>query len=201
MTDPKVYPCPPGTIPEVKIIETPVYEDTRGTFAEVFKKSIFAKLDINFEIRQENQSLSVRPQTLRGLHFQTPPYSQNKLVRVSRGAIHDVAVDIRIGSPTYGVSVAATLSEQNRKQIYIPRGFAHGFLTLEPDTIVVYAVDSEYSREHDKGVCWNDPDIAVGWPLGEHEVVLSEKDAEQPRLALLPRYFIYEHSETKRAMG
>ncbi len=187
-----IIPCPPGTIPDVKVVETPTFGDARGYFSEVFKQSSFAEAGLDLRVRQVNQSFSAEPGTVRGLHFQAPPFAQAKLVRVPRGAILDVAVDIRVGSPTYGRWVATTLSAENLRQLFVPHGFAHGFSTLEANTLVVYAVDAEYAPEHDKGILWNDPDVSVQWPGGGTEAVLSEKDERQPRLAELPGYFHYE---------
>lgn len=187
-----VRPCPPGTIPDVKLLETRAYEDSRGYFSEVFKQSVFASAGLEFEIRQISQSFSVDPGTMRGLHFQTPPHSQAKLVRVLHGAIRDVAVDIRVGSPSYGQWVSATLTAENRRQLFVPHGFAHGFLTLKPDTVVVYAVDNEYAPDHEAGILWNDPELAIDWPGAGSNVVLSDKDRHQPPLTDLPRYFVHE---------
>jgi dTDP-4-dehydrorhamnose 3,5-epimerase len=131
---------------------------------------------------QDNESLSRRG-TLRGLHYQIPPAAQSKLVRVVRGRIYDVAVDIRRGSPTFGRYVALELSASNRLQLYIPAGFAHGFLVLEDDTLVSYKVDALYSPEHERGISYDDPQIAIPWPLPPSELLLSPKDRSQPRLA------------------
>jgi len=192
MSLPSIYPCPPGTIPDVKVVEARAFEDPRGYFSEVFKESDFAAAGLELPIRQINQSFSVHAGTMRGLHFQTPPHSQTKLIRVLRGAIFDAAVDIRVGSPTYGQWVSTTLSAANRRQLFVPHGFAHGFLTLEADTLVVYAVDREYAPEHDFGLLWNDPDISVRWPEVGSEVVLSEKDGRLPTLADLHPSFYYQ---------
>ncbi len=187
-----IEPCPPGTIPDVKVVEARAYEDSRGYFSEVFKQSVFSGEGIELTIRQMSQSYSIHPGTVRGLHFQTPPHSQAKLVRVLHGAVRDVAVDIRAGSPTYGRWVSATLSAENRRQFFVPHGFAHGFFTLKPHTLVVYAVDREYAPDHEAGILWNDPDIAIDWPGAGSGVILSEKDRHLPRLAELPRYFSHE---------
>ena len=187
-----IRPCPPGTIPEVKLVEARTYEDSRGYFSEVFKRSVFAGAGLEFEIRQISQSFSVDPGTMRGLHFQTPPHAQAKLVRVLSGAVRDVAVDIRVGSPTYGQWVATTLTAQNRRQLFVPHGFAHGFFTLKPDTVVVYAVDNEYAPDYEAGILWNDSDLAIDWPDTGSDPVLSDKDRHQPPLADLPPHFFYE---------
>lgn len=162
------------------------FGDDRGFFAETWNKERFEQAGVANEWCQDNQSLSAEPGTLRGLHYQTPPFAQAKLVRVLRGSVFDVAVDIRRGSPTFGRWVSLTLSADSFNQILVPRGFAHGFLTLEPDTMVLYKVDAPYSGESDRSIRWNDPDIGIDWPLGRDGVpnapVLSAKDAEAPRM-------------------
>ena len=122
---------------------------------------------------------------MRGLHFQTPPFAQDKLVRVARGSVFDIAVDLRQGSPTYGRHAGAVLSAQAWNQILVPIGFAHGFMTLEPDTEVIYKVSNYYAPDHDKGLLWNDPALGISWPIADEEAVLSDKDRKQPRLAEL----------------
>ena len=124
-------------------------------------------------------------ETVRGLHFQTPPFAQDKLVRVVRGSVFDIAVDLRQGSPTYGRHASAVLSAQAWNQILVPIGFAHGFMTLEPDTEVIYRVSNYYAPDHDKGLLWNDPALGINWPIADEEAVLSDKDRKQPRLAEL----------------
>jgi dTDP-4-dehydrorhamnose 3,5-epimerase len=165
------------------------FSDARGFFSEVYNQRTFDPLIGEARFVQENHSLS-RPQgTVRGLHFQSPPTAQGKLVRVARGAILDVAVDIRRQSPTYGQYVSAALSAENWAQLWIPVGFAHGFCTLEPDTEVIYQVTDYYSQADDKGIAWDDPDIGIDWPIGAANAVLSDKDRSHPRLACLPEYF------------
>jgi dTDP-4-dehydrorhamnose 3,5-epimerase len=164
-------------------------EDARGYFAEVFREDSFNSNDINVHFLQENHSLSRQKGTIRGLHFQIPPVAQAKLVRVVRGAIFDVAVDIRKTSPAYGRHVAIELSASNGLQFYIPEGFAHGFCTLEPDTEVLYKVSSPYSATHDKGLLWSDPDLKIDWPVAPEKAILSDKDKGHPRLADLAAYF------------
>lgn len=176
-------------IPEVKLIRMKRFGDHRGFFSETWNRAAFEQAGIGADFLQDNHSLSATPGTLRGLHFQIPPFAQAKLVRVSRGAVFDVAVDIRRGSPSYGRWVGAVLSAEEWNQMFIPRGFAHGFVTLEPDTEVQYKVDAPYAPEHDRGVLWNDPEIAVVWPLDGREPVLSAKDEKLPRLADIPAYF------------
>ena len=172
-------------IADVKLIQTPKFGDHRGFFSEVFNKQAFAAAGIAVDFVQDNHSLSAEKGTVRGLHFQAPPFAQDKLLRVVRGALFDVAVDLRRGSPTYGKYVSATLSAAAWNQILIPIGFAHGFMTLEPDTEVIYKVSSTYSAEHDKGVMWNDPGIGIEWPLPAGDVILSDKDRRQPLLSQL----------------
>jgi len=163
-------------IPEVLVVKARKFADPRGNFSETYVGTAFAEMGVSCNFVQDNQAYSARPGTIRGLHFQLPPQAQAKLVRVVRGAIFDVAVDLRRDSPTYGRWCAATLSADGGEQIFIPRGFAHGLCTLEPDTIVIYKVDGYYSAAHDSGIAWNDPDIAVDWPIGPADVVVSEKD-------------------------
>lgn len=156
--------------------------DHRGYFLRFYEKAIFEQHDMQTDWAQENQSLSVRKNTVRGLHFQKPPHTETKLVRVIRGAILDVFVDLRSGSPTYGQWESIELTEDNYKMIYIPKGFAHGFCTLAENTIVTYKVDSYYAPQAEGGLRWNDPTLAIEWPVREvdEEVYLSEKDQRQP---------------------
>ena len=158
------------------------FGDARGFFAETYNRAGFAEAGIGIEWIQDNQSLSAQVGTLRGLHFQTPPFAQDKLVRVLKGAIFDVAVDIRHGSPSFGRWVAAELSADAFNQLLVPAGFAHGFLTLEPETEVLYKVSAPYSAEHDRSIHWDDSQIAVDWPLAGREPVLSDKDRTAPWL-------------------
>jgi dTDP-4-dehydrorhamnose 3,5-epimerase len=144
---------------------------------------------LNFDFVQDNHSLSRDVGTVRGLHFQTAPFAQDKLVRVVSGAILDIAVDLRRSSPTFGRHVVVELSKENWRQLFIPIGFAHGFVTLEPDTEVIYKVTNFYSPQHDCGVAWDDPDIGVDWPVAAESVVLSDKDRKWPRLRDLQEVF------------
>ncbi len=169
-------------IPDVKILTPKRFGDSRGFFSEVYNRRVFAEAGITLDFLQDNQSLSRDAGTLRGLHYQAPPFAQDKLVRVIAGAIFDVAVDIRVGSPTYGRWVGVELSAENFRQLLIPVGFAHGFVTLEPDTIAIYKVTAPYSVAHDFGVAWDDPDIGIAWPLKTAKPALSAKDAVLPRL-------------------
>jgi len=173
-------------IPDVRLIRPVRHADDRGFFSETWSRARFAAAGLDLDWVQDNHSGSRRMHTLRGLHFQTPPFAQAKLVRVLRGAILDVAVDLRRGSPWYARHVSIELTAEDGTQILVPKGFAHGFLTLEPDTQVLYKVDAPYSAAHDAGVAWNDPDLAIDWPVGYDGVTLSDKDRRQPAFVDLP---------------
>src|SRR5271165_3930359 len=160
-----------------KLIRPRRFGDDRGWFSETYHSDKYRALGVSVAFVQDNHSLSRAPWVLRGLHFQTPPHAQDKLVRCLKGRIWDVAVDVRQGSPTFGRWVAAELSEENGCQLFVPVGFAHGFLTLTPDTEVAYKVSAPYSPDCDGGLIWNDPSLNVGWPLDGHSPVLSDKDA------------------------
>ncbi|MEW6252577.1 MAG: dTDP-4-dehydrorhamnose 3,5-epimerase [Planctomycetota bacterium] len=170
-------------IPAVKLLIPKRFADPRGFFSETYNARRLAEVGIDLHWVQDNHSLSTERGVVRGLHFQLPPFAQDKLVRVTRGRIFDVAVDLRRSSPTYGQHVAAELSAQEWNQILVPVGFAHGFCTLEPDTEVLYKVTNYYAPEHDAGLLWNDPDLAIPWPIAPEEALLSEKDQRQPRFA------------------
>jgi dTDP-4-dehydrorhamnose 3,5-epimerase len=176
-------------IPEVLLITPPRFADQRGFFSETWSQPRYQSLGIPGPFVQDNHSLSVRRGTVRGLHLQVAPSVQGKLVRCTRGAIWDVAVDVRHGSPTYGRHAAAVLSTENWAQLWIPGGFLHGFCTLEPDTEVIYKVTADYDRAAERGVIWNDPDVALPWPLEGNEALLSDKDAVLPRLRDCPAWF------------
>lgn len=178
-------------IPDVKLITVNVIRDSRGFFSETYKKSILERAEIRVEFVQDNHSLSVDKGVVRGLHFQSPPHAQDKLVRVLRGSIQDVAVDIRKGSPTYAKHVTVMLSADNWRQLWIPKGFAHGFCTLEPNTEVLYKVTDYYAPKHDCGLAWDDPDLGIDWTVAANEAILSAKDMNHPKLDELPEYFIY----------
>ncbi len=168
-------------------------QDDRGAFCETFRSSWFEGNALpKLDFCQDNQSYSKRKGTLRGLHFQTGPSVQAKLVRCVRGAIFDVAVDLRTGSPTFGQYVSAQLSADNNVQIFLPHGFAHAYLTLRPDTIVVYKTDHYYDRKREACVRWNDPKIAINWPINLDQIILSDKDKTAPLLCDLPDYFVYD---------
>lgn len=167
----------------VKILTPRRFADARGYFAEWYSRAALAAAGIDIDFCQDNISLSARKGTLRGLHFQLPPAEQAKLVGVIRGRIFDVALDLRRGSPTYRRHLAVELGAARGNQLLIPAGFAHGFCTLEPDTLIFYKVSSPFSAAHDSGIYWNDPSLGIDWPVKESEAVLSEKDAKLPRLA------------------
>ncbi|MGG4034641.1 dTDP-4-dehydrorhamnose 3,5-epimerase [Paenibacillus cisolokensis] len=173
----------------VKLIEPTVFGDHRGFFMESYNESAYHKAGIHYRFIQDNHSLSVEAGVLRGLHYQLHPKAQAKLVRVIAGSIFDVVVDIRQGSPTYGQWEGFQLSAQNKLQLLVPQGFAHGFCTLEPNCEVLYKVDEFYSPEHDRGIAWNDPDLAIDWPV-DHPI-LSEKDAKHPLLKEAEINFIF----------
>jgi len=159
------------------------FGDHRGFFSEVWSAPALAEQGVDLPFVQDNHSFSAAKGVLRGLHYQLPPAGQAKLVRVIRGAIFDVAVDIRAGSPTYGQWVGLTVSAAEWNQILVPEGFAHGFVTLEPETEVLYKVSAPYSPEHDRGIRWDDPAIGIEWPLDGAAPTLSDKDAKAPLLA------------------
>lgn len=176
-------------IPDVKIIRPKKFGDHRGFFSETYTKKTFEAAGLQYDFVQDNHSLSAEVGTVRGLHFQLPPFAQDKLVRVVRGAILDVAVDIRKGSPTFGRHVSAVISAAEWNQILVPIGFAHGFCTLEPDTEVIYKVTNYYSPEHDRGLLWNDPELGIDWPVSADKAHLSDKDHKHPTFAQLGDWF------------
>lgn len=177
--------------PDVRLIATAKFEDARGFLSETYNRGALRRDGIDVEFIQDNHSLSRRAGTLRGLHFQAPPFAQAKLVRVIRGRIWDVAVDIRHGSRSFGRWAAIELSAESWRQLYIPSGFAHGFLTLEDETEVTYKVSAPYAPDHDGGIRWDDPDLAIDWPLAGMTPVLSDKDNRLPALRDLPVIFEY----------
>lgn len=172
----------PTAIPDVKILVPKKHGDHRGFFSETWSRKQLASFGIDAEFVQDNHSMSAKPGVVRGLHYQVGKAAQAKLVRVVRGKILDVAVDIRRGSPTFGQWVGDVLSAENWKQIYVPVGFAHGFAVLEPETEVIYKVTAYYSPADERGILWNDPDLKINWSLLLEQVVLSEKDKKNPRL-------------------
>lgn len=186
-------------MPEVKLVRPRRHGDARGFFIETYNQRDLAEAGITDVFVQDNHSLSETAGTVRGLHFQSPPFAQAKLVRCSAGRLYDVAVDVRAGSPTYGRHVAVELSAENSWQLYVPVGFAHGFMTLEPATEAQYKVSAGYSPAHDNGIFWNDPALGIAWPLPASKAVLSDKDARLPPLSELASPFC--HRPVKGAAG
>ena len=178
------------SLPDVIVFSPLKHRDSRGFLSETYSKSLLAQAGLEYDFVQENHVLSEKRGTIRGLHFQIPPFAQAKLIRVVRGAIFDVVVDIRKGSPTYGRHVSAVISAESWNQILVPVGFAHGLATLEPKTEVLYKVSNVYSPEHERGLLWNDPALQIEWPICA--AVSSEKDRQQPSFSDLPTYFPYE---------
>lgn len=176
-------------IADVLLLTPNRFRDSRGFFSEVYSRRTLVELGITGDFVQDNHSYSALVGTVRGLHFQKPPYAQAKLVRVTRGRIIDYALDLRHSSPHYGRYVARELSAENWSQLYIPVGFAHAFCTIEPDTEVVYKVTAYYAPEADAGVLWSDPDVGIDWPISHDQVVCSDKDARLPRLQDLAPVF------------
>jgi dTDP-4-dehydrorhamnose 3,5-epimerase len=179
------------TIPEVLLLVPKKWGDARGYFVETYRKDLLSKAGVDIDFLQDNQSLSATRGTVRGLHFQTPPHAQAKLVRVLAGSVYDVAVDIRAGSQSYGRWVGATLTAEGGEQLLVPRGFAHGFCTLEPDTIVAYKVDGYYAPECDAGLFWADATLGVDWPVRREDAVVSDKDGKLPPIAGFRSPFVY----------
>jgi dTDP-4-dehydrorhamnose 3,5-epimerase len=165
------------SIPDIKILKPAVFADERGSFSESFNNRALAEVGLELNFVQMNLSFSVKTGTVRGLHFQKPPYDQDKLVMVLHGSIWDVGVDLRSGSPFYGTYAGEVISAEEGNQIFIPKGFAHGFCTLEPDTKVVYLVTNYYSAPDDAGLRWDDPALAIPWPLPAEGATVSDKDA------------------------
>ena len=176
-------------IPDVILVTPARFGDSRGFFSETFNLQRFADAGIGLPFIQDNHSLSRQQGVIRGLHCQVAPHPQGKLVRCVRGAIWDVAVDARKSSPTYGQHVAAELTAENWAQLWVPPGFLHGFCTLLPDTEVIYKVTGQYDRESERGVIWDDPDLALPWPVAAGAAVLSDKDTQLPRWRDAPTMF------------
>ncbi|WP_341348662.1 dTDP-4-dehydrorhamnose 3,5-epimerase [Paenibacillus sp. FSL H3-0469] len=176
---------------DVLVVEPAVFGDHRGWFMETYSEAKFHEQDLRYQFVQDNQSYSAVKGTLRGLHFQLNPKAQTKLVRCTRGSIFDVAVDIRQGSPSYGKWFGIELNAENKKQLLIPKGFAHGFMTLTEDVEVQYKCDELYAPECDGGILWNDPDIAIEWPINVVPV-LSAKDEQAPLLKDVKHNFVYQ---------
>ena len=179
----------PTAIPDIKLITPVRHGDHRGFLSEVYNRRMLAEAGIDIDFVQDNHTYSAQVGILRGLHFQSPPYAQTKLVRVLRGAVVDVAVDLRHGSITFGRHVMVELTAESWTQILVPRGFAHGVLTLAPGTELSYKVDTYFAPDYDHGVRWDDPDLAIPWPLATENIFLSKKDRGQPLLRDLPSYF------------
>lgn len=177
-------------IADVLIIESDVFGDSRGYFFENYSQKKFNELVRPIEFVQDNESKS-KYGVLRGLHFQKGKYAQSKLVRVVKGRVLDVAVDIRKGSPTFGKHVAVELSEENHRQVFIPRGFAHGFLALSEEAIFQYKCDNFYTPQAEGAIAWNDPDIGINWQLPVIDIILSEKDKRHPKLKDVVDLFDY----------
>ncbi|GAB5467595.1 MAG: dTDP-4-dehydrorhamnose 3,5-epimerase [Rhodospirillales bacterium] len=184
----------PTALPEVLYLEPKRFGDGRGFFAETWNARRMAEAGLVFDFVQDNQSHSAEAGTVRGLHYQAPPMAQAKLVRVCRGAILDVAVDVRRGSPRYGQWVGTRLSAENGGQLLIPRGFLHGFVTLSPDTDVIYKVDAFYDPASDGALRFDDPDLAIDWGIDPETAILSDKDAKAPAFHDFETPFAYEPS-------
>jgi len=175
----------PLTVPDVILVRARGTEDARGSFMETWRRADFERAGIRADFRQDNQSRTSRRGTLRGLHFQRDPHAQAKLIRCTRGRVFDVAVDIRAGSPTFGRFAAAELSEAEPAMVFVPRGFAHGYVALTDGVEVVYKVDADYAPQAEGGVLWNDPALGIPWPVGDP--VLSDRDRRWPALKDLAR--------------
>jgi dTDP-4-dehydrorhamnose 3,5-epimerase len=176
-------------LPEVRILLAPRIGDSRGFFSEVWNQRLFTEIGIDVVFVQDNHVCNPRTGTLRGLHYQIVPAAQGKLVRVTRGAVFDVAVDIRRGSPRFGQHVGVVLSAVNWYQLWVPAGFAHGYCTLEGDTEVQYKVTNFYSPSHERGIAWDDPQLAITWPIPAPDITVSARDSALPRLAAQPDIF------------
>ena len=179
-------------IPDVIEVVPPKFGDHRGFFSEVYNRSAFLAEGIDIEWVQDNQSFSTQIGTVRGLHFQLPPFAQDKLIRVLRGAIYDVAVDLRVGSPSYGQWVGCELSAEKWNQLLVPIGFAHCFMTLTSDVEVLYKVSAPYSKAHERAILWNDPAIGIDWPSTGAPPTLSAKDQDAMPLAAFDSPFVYQ---------
>lgn len=177
---------------DVKILVPRRVGDGRGFFSEVWNARDFSAVGIDAGFVQDNHVRSPIRGALRGLHYQMPPAAQGKLVRVTRGAIFDVAADMRLGSPTFGHHADAVLSADNWHQLWVPAGFAHGYCTLENDTEVQYKVTDFYSPPHERGIAWNDPELMIAWPVPVETAVVSERDRQLPPLANQPDLFVYD---------
>jgi len=180
------------TLPGLYLIEPYRIDDSRGFFSEIFREDFLKEQGIPLHFVQENAVYSSQTGVLRGLHYQSPPHAQAKLVRVSRGAIWDIVVDIRIGSPTYGQWLGFELSPENHRQLLIPVGFAHGYVTLKPETEVIYKVSDYYAPQTNKGVLWNDPELNIDWKLAGRNPVISPNDHTHPSFNQLDSEFTFQ---------
>lgn len=176
-------------IPDVKLLTPVRFNDPRGFFSETWNQDRFAALGVPGPFMQDNHAVSSERGVVRGLHLQIGANAQGKLIRVVRGAIWDVAVDVRVGSPTYGRYVGAEISAENWAQIWVPPGFLHGYCTLTAETEVIYKVTAPYDKAAERGVIWNDPGLALPWPINEADAILSDKDQELPRLSTCEPWF------------
>ena len=184
----------PQAIPNILVIEPQSHSDERGYFIETFRQDkLEDALGFNVNFVQDNESKSSKG-VLRGLHFQLAPHAQSKLVRVIEGSVLDVAVDIRRGSPSFGQHVAIKLSDVNKKQMFVPRGFAHGYIVLTDTATFAYKVDNYYSPECERGLAFDDTDLSINWLLSKDQLLLSDKDTQQPRLAELTEYFDFNYN-------
>jgi dTDP-4-dehydrorhamnose 3,5-epimerase len=185
----------------VKLVAPRKFTDQRGMFVETYSERDFAALGIAERFVQDNWARSPRPHTVRGLHFQIPPNAQAKLLRCTRGAVFDVAVDLRRGSPSYGHWIAARLDEHGGAQLYIAEGFAHGYCTIEPDSEMTYKVSALYAPADERGIAWNDPGLKIGWPVNPSEALVSPRDLQLPRLAEYDSPFAYDGEPLMAANG
>jgi dTDP-4-dehydrorhamnose 3,5-epimerase len=176
-------------IPDVKLVRLRKFQDDRGYFFETWSTDKFRSAGLPFDFVQDNQAGSVSAGTMRGLHYQTAPHAQGKLIGVIRGSIFDVAVDIRHGSPTFGRSVGVTLTAADPARLWVPVGFAHGYVTLEPDTEVVYKVTSGYAPKAEGGIRWDDPALGIDWPIPPADMIVNDRDRTWPLLADAPTHF------------
>lgn len=182
----------PLALPGLLLIEPKRHGDARGFFVETYNRRRFAEAGVHDDFLQDNHSMSAAPGTVRGLHFQRPPHGQVKLVRAARGAVLDVVVDIRKGSPTFGRHAAVELSAENGRQLYVPEGFAHGFQTLTEGAEVIYKVTAYYAPEADAGLLWCDPALGIDWPIPPQEATVNARDAGFPTLAELENPFAWK---------
>ncbi|NMW21362.1 MAG: dTDP-4-dehydrorhamnose 3,5-epimerase [Chlorobiaceae bacterium] len=183
-------------IPDVLIFEPDVFGDDRGYFFESFRQDIFEQHVGQISFVQDNESKSTYG-VLRGLHYQKPPFTQSKLVRVLYGSVLDVAVDIRLGSPWYGRSVACVLDSERKNMLWVPKGFAHGFVVLSPEAVFAYKCDNYYTPSHDAGLLWNDPDLALEWQIPEESIRVSGKDALQPSFGTVESFPYDDYRQEK----